>query len=69
MGRSAKRDERLMQTYSISFTPEARNETLKAYLWYQREQSGLEKKFRDHLRIKIDSIKKIQKLRHLFTKM
>lgn len=46
-----------MGKYSVSFSPEARNETVKAYLWYRGEQPGLEKKFREHLSIKIESIK------------
>ncbi|HUZ60786.1 MAG TPA: type II toxin-antitoxin system RelE/ParE family toxin [Hanamia sp.] len=45
-----------MEGYIISFSPEARTEALKAYLWYQGEQPGLEKKFRGILRIKIESI-------------
>ncbi|HEY9340402.1 MAG TPA: type II toxin-antitoxin system RelE/ParE family toxin [Hanamia sp.] len=46
-----------MEKYSVSFSPEARSETMRAYLWYQKEQPGLEKNFREHLRIKIESIK------------
>ena len=46
-----------MNKYIISFSPEARNEILKAYLWYRGEQPGLEKNFREHLRIKIEAIK------------
>ena len=57
MGRSVKRNEGLMDRYSVSFFPEARNEALQAYLWYHAEQPGLEKKFREHLRNKIDSLK------------
>jgi len=57
MGGSFKTNERLMEKYSVSFSPEARNETMKAYLWYQVEKPGLEKNFQEHLRIKIESIK------------
>ena len=46
-----------MEKYRVSFSPEARNETVKAYLWYQGERPGLENFFREHLPIKIESIK------------
>ena len=57
MGGSFKTNEGLMRKYSVSFSPEARSETMKAYLWYQVEQPGLEKNFQEHLRIKIELIK------------
>jgi hypothetical protein len=57
-----------MEKYSVSFSPEARSETMKAYLWYQREQSDLEKNFREDLSIKIESIKQIRSLLHLYIK-
>ena len=46
-----------MEKFRVVFSPEASNEILKAYLWYKMEQPGLEKKFREQLRIKIESIK------------
>jgi len=57
MGRSFKANAGLMEKYNISFSPEARNEILKAYLWYKMEQPGLEKNFREQLLVKIESIK------------
>lgn len=46
-----------MIKYTVSFSSEARDETIKAYLWYREEKSGLEKIFRENLRIKIETIK------------
>lgn len=46
-----------MENYSVLFSPEAENETKKAYLWYQGEQPGLGKAFRESLRVKIESLK------------
>ena len=46
-----------MENYRVLFFPEAENEARKAYLWYQKEQSGLGNTFREFLRIKIESIK------------
>jgi hypothetical protein len=43
--------------YTVSFSSEARDETLKAYLWYKEEKAGLEKRFRENLLSKIESIK------------
>ena len=57
MGGSLKPNEGLMIKYTVSFSSEARDETIKAYLWYREEKSGLEKNFRENLRIKIETIK------------
>lgn len=57
MGGSSKPNEGLVLKYTVSFSAEARDETFKAYLWYKEEKSGLEKKFRENLRVKIESLK------------
>ena len=46
-----------MINYTVSFSSEAAEETIKAYLWYKQEKPGLEQKFRDNLDMKIDAIK------------
>ena len=57
MGRGFKPNAGLREKFRVVFSPEASNEILKAYLWYKMEQPGLEKKFREQLSIKIESIK------------
>lgn len=47
-----------MIKYTVSFSSEATEETIKAYLWYKQEKTGLEKDFRENLRLKIETIKK-----------
>ena len=45
-----------MIKYSVSFAPEANEETVIAFLWYKEEKPGLENQFRETLRLKIEAI-------------
>jgi toxin ParE1/3/4 len=57
VGKGIKPIEGSMIKYTVSFSSEATDETYKAYLWYKQEKPGLEKEFRENLRIKIDALK------------
>ena len=45
-----------MIKYTVSFSTEANEETILAYLWYKNEKPGLEDQFRENLRLKIEAI-------------
>ncbi len=57
MGRCTKENERLMENYSVLFSTEAENESVKARLWYEEVQPGLGNDFRESPGIKIESIR------------
>ena len=46
-----------MEDYSVLFSTEADNESVKARLWYEEVQPGLGDAFRESFRIKIESIR------------
>jgi toxin ParE1/3/4 len=46
-----------MEDYSVLFSPEAANESIKAHLWYEEIQPRLGDAFRESLRLKIESIR------------
>lgn len=46
-----------MSNTIVSFSPEAKDEVMIAYLWYQSQQPHLGNAFRESLRFKIESIK------------
>ncbi|MFS8083141.1 MAG: type II toxin-antitoxin system RelE/ParE family toxin [Ginsengibacter sp.] len=47
-----------MKEYRVLISPEAENEFINAYRWYEATRPGLGKEFRKTLSIKIESIRK-----------
>lgn len=59
MGRSKKENEYGMKIYSIYLSEEAKEDTLKAYFWYEKQRKGLGKIFQESLDSKLKSIREL----------
>ena len=47
-----------MKDYVVLFSPEAENESVKAFLWYEEVQAGFGKAFQESLQFSIEVIRK-----------